>query len=134
MGVASAIASETFPFKPHYKMADQGSIGNGINWAESHIVYKELHTVLNEAEAGFAHLYTYGISKRTFLAGLNARPIHNLSDFNFPPPDSFNHEHKLTLPCHTFPKFSCATKTAHSLYDWLMYYLQKKDFDNALSI
>jgi len=55
--VASAIASEAFRFKPPFKMADHGSIENGINWMDSHIEYKELHTVLNEALAGFAHLY-----------------------------------------------------------------------------
>ena len=52
--VASAIASETFRFKPPHKMADHGSIENGINWMDGHIEYKELHTVLNEAVAGFA--------------------------------------------------------------------------------
>jgi len=55
--VASDAASETFRFKPHYKMADHGSIENGINWIDIHIEYRELHTVLNEAVAGFAHLY-----------------------------------------------------------------------------
>jgi len=30
--VASAITSEAFRFKPPYKMADHGSIENGINW------------------------------------------------------------------------------------------------------
>jgi len=91
--VASAIASETFRFKPPYKMADQSSIENGINWADGHIEYKELHTVLNKAVAVFAHLYAYGISECTFFAGLTGRPIHNLDDVNCPPPDSFNHEH-----------------------------------------
>jgi len=126
--VASAIACETFRFKPPYKMADHGSYENGINWADGHIEYKKLHTVLNKADAGFAHLYAYGISKCTFLVGLTARPIDNLEDVNCPPPDSFNHEHWCTLPCHRFPKYPCATKKANSLYDWLMYYLQKKDF------
>jgi len=126
--VASAIASVTFGFKLPYKMADHGSIENGMNWADGHIEYKELHTILNEAVAGFAHLYAYGISKYTFLSGLTGRPIHNLEDVNCPPPDSFNHEHWCTLPCHRFPKYSCATKTAHSFYYYLMYYLQKKDF------
>jgi len=55
--VARAIASETFCLIPPYKMADHGSIENGINWTDGHIDYKELHTVLNEAVAGFAHLY-----------------------------------------------------------------------------
>ena len=126
--VASARASETFRFKPPYKMADHGSTENGINWIDGHIEYRELHMVLNEAVAGFAHLYAYGVSKCTFLAGLTGRSFLNLEDVNCPPPDSFNHERWCALPCHKFPKFSCATKTAHSLYDWLMYYLQKKDF------
>ena len=73
--VASAIASVTFRSKPPYKMADHGSLENGINWADGHIEYKELTQVLNEAVAGFAHLYAYGISKSTFLAGLTGRSI-----------------------------------------------------------
>jgi len=103
-------------------MADHGSSENG------HIKYRVLHTVLNEAMASFANLYAYGVSKCTFLASMTGRPIHNIEDLKCPPPGSFNHEHCCTLPCHTFPKFSCATKTAHSLYELLMYYLQKKDF------
>jgi len=35
--VASAITSVTFRFKPPYKMAEHGSIENGINWADGHI-------------------------------------------------------------------------------------------------
>ena len=68
--VASALASETFRFKPPYKMADHGSTESGINWIDDHIEYRELHMVLNEAVAGFAHLYAYGVSKFTFLAGM----------------------------------------------------------------
>ena len=101
---------------------------NGIKWIDGHIEYRELHTVINEAVAGFAHLYTYGVSKCTFLAGLMGRPIHNEEDVNCPSPDSFNHDLLCILSCHKFPKFACANKTAHSLYNWLMYYLQKKDF------
>ena len=59
--VASAAASETSRFKPLYKMDDQGSTGNGINWIDGHIDYRELHTVLNEAVIGFAHLYANGV-------------------------------------------------------------------------
>jgi len=40
--------------------------------------------VLNEAVAVFAHLYAYGDSKCTFLAGMTGRPIHNLEDVNCP--------------------------------------------------
>jgi len=67
-------------------MAEHGSVENGINWADGHIEYKELHTDLNEAVAGFAHLYAYGISKCTFLGRLTGWPIHNLEDVNCPPP------------------------------------------------
>jgi len=38
--VASAADSETFRFKPPYKMADHGSIENGINWIDGHIEYR----------------------------------------------------------------------------------------------
>jgi len=109
-------------------MADPGSSKNGLNWADGHIEYKELHTFFTEAVGGIAHLYAYGVPKCIFLAGLTGRPIHNLEDLACPPPVYFNHKHSCTLPCHKFPKIPCATKTVHSLYDWLMYYLQKKDF------
>ena len=46
--------------------------------------------VLNEAVAGFAKLYAYGVSKSTFPAGLTGRLIHNLEDVNFPPSHSFH--------------------------------------------
>ena len=78
--VASANAAETFSFKSPYKMADDGSSDDGLNWADGHIEYKELHTVLTEAVACFAHLYAYGLSKCTLLAGLTGRPIHNIED------------------------------------------------------
>jgi len=128
LSVASANAAETFLFKSPYKMADHGSSENGLNWADGHIEYKELHTVLTEAMTGFAHLYAYGLSKCPFLSELTGRPIHNLEDLECPSPVSFNHKRWCTLPCPKFPRFSCATKTAHSLYNWLMYYLQKKDY------
>ena len=126
--VASAAASETFCFKSPYKMADHGSSENGLNWSDKHIEYKELHTVITEALAVFAQLYDYGVFIYTFRAGLTGRPIHILEDLNCPAPASFIHRHWCRLPCHKFPRFACATKTAYTLYDWLMYYLQKKDF------
>jgi len=85
--VASTSASENFRFKPPYKMADHGSTEIVINWIDGHLEYRDLHMVLNEAVACFAHLYAYGVSKCTFLAGLTARPIHNLEDVNCHPPD-----------------------------------------------
>ena len=56
MCIASSTASEKFRFKSPFKMADHGSSENGINWADGHIEYKDLHTVVTEAVTGFAHL------------------------------------------------------------------------------
>jgi len=126
--VASSTASETFRFKSPCKMADHGSSENGINWAHGHIENKDLYTVVTESVAGFAHLYAYGVSKVTFLSSLTGRTIHNLEDIDCPTQDSFNHKHWCNMSCHKFPNFACATQTAHSLYDWLKYYLQIKDY------
>jgi hypothetical protein len=38
-------------------MADHGSSENGIKRDDGHIEYKDTHTVVTEAVAGFAHLY-----------------------------------------------------------------------------
>jgi len=38
-------------------MADHGSTGNGINFIDGNLEYRELQMVLNEAVADFAHLY-----------------------------------------------------------------------------
>ena len=113
--VASACASGNFRFKNHYMIADYGSTDNGLNWTYGHIDYKELHKVINEVVAGFAHLYPNGVSKCTFLAGLTCRPFHNSGDLNCSLPDSLIHDCWCTLPCHTFPRFACGTKRAHSL-------------------
>ena len=126
--MASANASETFRFKSPYKMIDHVSSENGINWAGGHIEYKDLHTVVTEALAGYAHLYAYGVSKVTFFSTITGCTIHNPEDVDCATPDSFNHKHWCNLPCHKFPKFACANKTAHSLYNWIMHCLQAKDY------
>jgi len=93
--IACSTASETFRFNSPYKMDDHGSFENGINWADGHIDYKDLHTVFTEAVVGFAPLYAYGVTKVTFLSSLTERTIHNLEDMDCPTPDSFNHIHWL---------------------------------------
>ena len=126
--IASLTISETFRFKSPYKVSDHGSSENGINWADGLIEYKDLHTVVTEAVAGFAHLYAYGVSKVTFISCLTGRTIHNLEDMGCHTAYSFSHKHWCTMSCHKFPKIACATKTAHSFYDSLMHYLQTKDY------
>ena len=96
--VAIATDGKTFRFNSPYKMLDHGSFENGINWTVGHIEYKDLHTVVTEAVASFAHLYAYGVSKVTFLSSLTGRTIHNLEDVDCPTPDSFNHKHWCTMP------------------------------------
>jgi len=88
--VTSAADSETFHFKSPYKMANHVSSEISLNLADRRIEYKELNTVITEAVAGFVHLYTYGVSKCTFLAGVTGRPIHKLEDLECPPHQSFS--------------------------------------------
>jgi len=76
--IVSATASETFRFNSPYKMANYGSYVNGIDWADVHVEYKDLHTVVSEAVAGLAHLNAYCVCIVTFLSILTGRTIHNL--------------------------------------------------------
>jgi len=105
-----------------------GDSENGLNWEDRYIPYNQLSSVLNEAVAGFAHLYAYGDSKCTLISQLLGRPVHNLEDFNCPSPHYFRHKFSCTKPCHRNPSFRCATRHAHSLYEWLMFHLQKMSY------
>ena len=87
-------------------MADHGSPDKGINWADRHTEYKDLHTVIIEAVAWFAHLYANGVSKVTFLSSLTRRTNLNLEDMDCPTPDSFNQKQWFTMSCHKFPKIA----------------------------
>jgi len=111
ISVASRNLTDSFRFKSHYNMATHGSDENGLNWDDGHINYHELFTVVSEAVAGFAHLYSYGVTKCKFLAELLGRPVRNLQDFNRPKPATFNHKRWCSLPCHKFHNINCATKT-----------------------
>ena len=115
-------------FQRPLQIGQFGSSEKGINWADWHTEYKELRTVITEVVLGFAHLYAYNVSKVTFPSNLTGRTIHKLEYVNCPPTDAFHHIHRCTLPCHKFTTFACATKTAHSLYEWLMHYKQTKDY------
>ena len=107
-----ATVSEMFRFKSPYNMASHGW---DENWEDGQIAYHELYTVASKAVAGFAHLYTYGVSKCKYLTELLGRPILNLQDCNYALPTSFNHKYWCSMSCHKLPNTNCATKTAHSL-------------------
>jgi hypothetical protein len=116
---------DTIRFQSPYTMSPHGDSENGLNLDGGHIPYNQLSSVLNEAVAGFAHLYAYGDSKCTLILQLLGRPVHNLEDFNCPSPLYFRPKFSCTKPYHRKPSIRCDTRHAHSRYEWLMYHLQK---------
>ena len=128
LAVAGKNFGESFRFECPYAMAAHGSDENGLNWDDGHIPYHKLFTVLSEAVANFAHLYSIGTTKCKVLSDLLGLLIHDLQDFICPNPSSFKPKFSCSLPCHRFPDVSCATKNAHSLYDWLKYHLQTESY------
>ena len=109
-------------------MAPHGSVENGLNCGNGSVAYQKLPAVLKEALAVFAHVYSVGPEKCSFLLTLLHRTIIDLEDFKSPPAKELTPNYSCTLPCHRHPKFSCATKSAHFLYAWLMYHLQTKSY------
>jgi hypothetical protein len=69
---------QTFHFQSPYAMHPHDDAENDLNWDDDHINYNHLHTVIIEAVAGYAHLYSYGASKCQFLSNLIGRPFMNL--------------------------------------------------------
>ena len=63
LSVAGRNVLETFQIQSPYAMRTHGDSENGLNWDGGHIPYNQLSSVLNEAVAGFAHLYAYGDCK-----------------------------------------------------------------------
>jgi hypothetical protein len=74
---------QTWHFKSPYVMHPLGPSNNGLNCEDGVIPYEHLFTVLNEAVAGYAHLYSHGTEKCEFLYKILGRPILNV-DFNCP--------------------------------------------------
>ena len=77
--------SESFRFEPPYYMAPHGSVENWLNWDDRNIAYQKLSTVLKEAVAPFAHVYSFGPSKCSFLTALLQRTVLDLEEFKCPP-------------------------------------------------
>jgi hypothetical protein len=67
-------------------MAPHSSPENGISWDDGILEFAKLYQTLNEAVAGYAHLYAYGKEKCRFLKSLLPQPIRNLEDFDCPSP------------------------------------------------
>jgi hypothetical protein len=75
---------QTCHFKSPYVMHLHGSSENGLNWDDGVIAYDQLFSVLSEAVAGYAHLYSRGTDKCEFLLKLLGRPILDLDNFKCP--------------------------------------------------
>lgn len=130
LSIAAINVIDTLHFQSPYGMIPHGSAENGLNWDDGHIPYKQLETVLSEAVAGYAHLYSYGVSKCRFLSELLARPILNFEDFGCPDRKKLKSRYNCFLPCHSY-NISCATRNAHSFYKWLKYLFQTKSYVNC---
>ena len=53
--VVSDAASEKFRFRSSI-IGDHASFEKDLHWTDGHIKYREIHTVIKKAVAGFAHL------------------------------------------------------------------------------
>ena len=124
LSIAGRNVLETFQFQCPYAMRPHGDSENGLNW-DGNIPYNQLSSALNESVAGFSHRYAYGDSKCSMISLLLGHPVHTLEDFNCPSRRYFRPKFSCTKPCHKNSSFRCAIRHAHSLYGWLMYYLQK---------
>jgi len=107
-----------------YTRVRNRSRGKGISWDNGHISYSELHTVLQEAVAGCAHLYAYGTDKSDYLSDMINRTFPNLEDFNCPQSRDLKSDIACGFLCHKVPSTHCATLTVQCLYEWLMYHFQ----------
>ena len=109
-------------------MAPHGSVESGLNWDDGNNSYQKLSTGLKEAVANFAHVYSVGPAKCSFLTALLQGTVLDLEEFKCPPVKDLKSTYTCTLPCHRQTKLSCAAKSAHGLYDWLMHHLQNKPY------
>ena len=112
LSLAAKNVIHTFHFQSPYGMTPHGSDENGLNWDDGHIPYRQLETVLSESIAGFAHIYSYGVSKCKFLKELLGRPVMNLEDFGCP--DRKNSSRDTTVSFHvTLITISVAQRVTH---------------------
>jgi hypothetical protein len=105
--IASYGIIQTCQFKSPYEMApntreSNKSSDNGISWDDGNASYSQLSTVLNEAVAGYDHLYTYGTAKCNVLSDLIHHPFLNLEHFKCPRPRDLKSVISCGFPCPSF--------------------------------
>ena len=128
LSIAAESVLQTWHFRSPYNMLPHGSEENGLNWADGHVDYHDLFTVVSEAVANYSHLYAYGVKKCAFLSALLQRPILNLEDFGCPSHQDLVADYHCYLPCHRFKDVRCATANAHVYHDWLQYHFKTKSY------
>ena len=77
---------------PYNRVLSEKSISSeiGLHWDDGDIPYTRVANVLDEAAAGYAHLYDYGTAKCSFLSELINRQFLNLEHFDCPQPRNLN--------------------------------------------
>ena len=91
-----------------------------------HIPYSALPAILQDAVAGYAHLYSYGRIKCGFLSALVRRTFVDLAEFRCPASHELTNnqaQFSCARPCHRFSSRECAARNAHSFYRWLTHHL-----------
>ena len=132
VSVSAQNVIETFHFKPPYHMTSHGSDENGLSWDDGNLEYTKLYDTINEAVAGYAHLYAYGTDKAKYLTKLLGQPVRNLEDFGCPAPHGLKSQYSCSMPCHkNYLNYRCATRNAHTLFKWLKYHLQSREYINC---
>ena len=128
LSIAADGVLQTWHFRSPYTMLPHGSEENGLNWADGHLDYHDVFTVLSEGVAIYPHLYARGIIKCAFLSALLQRPILNLEDFGCPSHEDLVSTYHCYLPCHKFKNVLCATANAHVYHDWLLYHFKTRSY------
>ena len=108
---ASVWQEPDFAWCNMYHMAPNGCVANGLNWGDGLVPYHKLANVVKETVAGFAHVYSFSITKCKFLPELLEHPILDLEDFEFLPPKSFKPKFSFSLLFTDLPTSFARLKT-----------------------
>ena len=97
LAVASSNAINAFHFTSPYSTSNKVNelnklSKNGLNWNDGYIPYTSLKLILEEATAGYTHLYAYERDKCCFISEVTNRAFINLEEFNCPAPPNLKHE------------------------------------------
>jgi len=87
---------------------------SGLTWEGGLIPYSSLFQALTMATTNFAHLYSKGDDKCSYISSLLGRPVQNLDSFGCPSRKKFTMTTGCSLPCQKFSDKSCSVHNAIS--------------------